>query len=166
MEAADEQHVRDYVGRDGFSAFLPVDRNDPSSVMTFVRTQLHPEGNIGETALALAIVPGGVGQAVGTVTVTVDPFPVPVGWLSFNLDPEHRGKGYMTEALEAVLPEAIMKLGILRLCSAADVEDVACQKLLERVGMSESKRLSGYRVINGESRDAILYALERQPPTS
>ena len=163
IEAADEPHVRCYAGREDYCPYLPVDPKQPETVVSYVRQQISPGGLDAGNALALAIVPGGVDRPVGTITVSVEPFPVPIGQLEFTLDPEYRGRGYMTEALESVLPLAFRDLGLLRICAASDVDNVDCQNVLERVGMQQTKRLPEYRTVNGEKRDAFLYVLDAKP---
>lgn len=160
MEAADEPHVRGYAAREDYCPYAPIDPEQPESLAAYVHKQIRPEGLGDGVALALAILPGGASRPVGTISVTVEPFPVPVGQLDFTLDPDFRGRGYMTEALQGVLPLAFRQLGLLRLCAASDVDHVDCQKVLERVGMHQAKRLAEYRTVRGEKRDAFLYALD------
>ena len=164
IEAADEPHVRSYAGREDYCPYAPIEPAEPESVAAYVHDQTRPDGVESGTALALAIVPGGVDRPVGTIKLTVEPFPVPIGQLECTLDPDFRGRGYMTEALEGVLPVAFRDLGLLRLCAASDVDNDDCRKLLERIGMHQAKRLPEYRTVHGEKRDAFLYVLDAQPP--
>ena len=164
IEAADEPHVRGYAAREDYCPYVPIDPGKPESVAAYVRGQINPEGLESGTAMALAIVPGGVDRVVGTITLTVEPFPLPIGQLDFTLDPDFRGRGYMTEALEAVLPVAFRDLGLLRLCAASDVDNVDCRNLLERIGMTQAKRVAEYRTVRGEKRDAFLYVLDAKAP--
>lgn len=156
--------MRGYAGRADFCPFAPIDPAQPDSLSSYVRERLQPEGLEDGTALALAIVPGGVSRLVGTITLTLDPFPIPVGRLECTLDPDYRGKGYMTEALQAVLPTAIREMGVLRLCAEADAENQACCNLLERIGLERIKTLSKTRKLRGELRDGILYAIDLKSP--
>lgn len=166
VEAADEPHVRGYAAREDYCPYVPIDPTQPDSLTRYVRNQVQPDGLKDGTALALAIVPGGAGRPVGTISLTVEPFPVPVGQLDFTLDPDYRGRGYMTEALQGVLPLAFRELGLLRLCAASDVDHEECHKVLERIGMQKARRLPAYRTVRGEKRDAFLYVLDAKAPNA
>ncbi len=164
IEAADEPHVLCYAAREDYCPYVPIDPERPESVAAYVSDQIRPDGAGDGAAMALAIVPGGVGRPVGTIKLTVEPFPVPIGQLDFTLDPEFRGLGYMTEALTGVLPVAFRDLGLLRLCAASDVDNLDCQKVLERIGMHQAKRIPEYHTVHGQKRDAFLYVMDAQAP--
>lgn len=164
IEAADEPRVLGYAGREDYCPYVPIDPGQPETLSAYVKDQIRPEGLDAGTALALAIVPGGLTHVVGTIRLTVEPFPVPIGQLDFTLDPDYRGQGYMTEALLGVLPSAFRDFGLLRISVLSDVDNLDCHKVLERIGMRNEKRVADFRTVKGEKRDAFLYVLDAAAP--
>jgi len=55
--------------------------------------------------------------------------------IGFALLPEYEGKGYGYESSNAVLRYAIQELGMKRIVAITDSENVASQKLLEKLGL-------------------------------
>ncbi len=61
----------------------------------------------------------------------------------YGLSSEHWGKGYSTEAAQAVLDYAFDTIGLKRLVGVTKPENVASVKILERIGMVFEKKLVG-----------------------
>ena len=55
--------------------------------------------------------------------------------ISYQLLPEWWGKGYGTEAVQAVLTHALMVLGLPRVIAETQIANIASCRLLERMGM-------------------------------
>jgi RimJ/RimL family protein N-acetyltransferase len=74
------------------------------------------------------------------------------------------GRGYMTEALRAVLDYAFRDPGMYRVWAVCDVENVASARVMEKAGMSFEGILRRYGIhpnISPEPRDARCYARVR-----
>jgi RimJ/RimL family protein N-acetyltransferase len=118
------------------------------------RTALRREGD----SLQLAVVPGEGGRMVGFVTLI---------WVSrehgreigFIFDPDHHGRGYATEAMEAILPLAFDRLDLHRVVGRCDARNLASARLLERLGMRREAHLIENEVIKGAWTDELVYAL-------
>ena len=164
IEAADEPHLRGYAGRGDYCPYAPIEPDQPESLNRYVKERIRPDGLDDGTAMALAIVPGGTGHMVGTISLTVQPFPVPIGHLDFTLDPDFRGRGYMTEALAAVIPMAFREFGLLRISAVCDVDNLASQNVLDRIGLKQTKRMAEHLMVKDIKRDAFLYILDAEAP--
>jgi len=71
------------------------------------------------------------------------------------------GKGYMTEALSALLNWSLAQPGVWRASAFCDVENLASARVMEKAGMSFEGVLRRYFVhpnISPEPRDCRLYA--------
>ncbi len=78
--------------------------------------------------------------------------------------PEHRGQGHGTEAQRQLVDYLFSVLPIHRLEAATEVDNIAEQRALERVGFSrEGVRRAG-RFRNGSWRDGVLYGMLRDDP--
>jgi ribosomal-protein-alanine N-acetyltransferase len=61
----------------------------------------------------------------------------------YGLSSQHWGKGYSTEAAQAVLDYAFGTIGLKRLVGVTKPENVASVKILEKIGMTFEKKLVG-----------------------
>jgi ribosomal-protein-alanine N-acetyltransferase len=99
----------------------------------------------------------------------------PIGMLDLRLD-EHRagmgyvlaraewGKGYMTEAVQAVVALALAEPTVYRVWAVCDVENVASARVLEKVGLLREGTLRRYILhpnVSAEPRDVHLCARTR-----
>ena len=79
-----------------------------------------------------------------------------VGW---RLLPEHRGRGYATEAGRAWLDHAFQTLDVARVISVADVPNVASQAVMRRLGMRLDHRATLRE--GDETFEAAVHAISR-----
>jgi ribosomal-protein-alanine N-acetyltransferase len=69
------------------------------------------------------------------------------------------GRGFMTEAVLAVLPHAFDVLRLHRIEAAAQPDNIASVRLLERCGFAREGLARRYLKINGAWQDHLLFAL-------
>ncbi|MBX6342118.1 MAG: GNAT family N-acetyltransferase, partial [Thermomicrobiaceae bacterium] len=102
------------------------------------------------------------GRVVGTVTL-------------FNVDQGDRraeigyalarplwGRGYMTEAVRAVLAFGFEALGLNRIEAMCEAPNVASARVMEKVGMRYEGTLRQYLFSKGAFQDMRLYAILRE----
>ena len=119
------------------------------------RTALRREGDW----LQLAVVPREGGTMVGFVTLIWVSREHRQGEIGFIFHPDHHGRGYATEATEAVLPLAFDGLDLHRVIGRCDARNLASARLLERLGMRREAHLIENEVIKGAWTDELVYAL-------
>src|SRR5262245_2271203 len=79
--------------------------------------------------------------------------------LGYILAPQHQGKGYGAEAVQAVLDHCIGVLGTHRVHALVHPDNSASIRLLVRLGFRcEGGPLADYWCVGGSYRDAMLYA--------
>ena len=84
--------------------------------------------------------------------------------VGYALARPHWGKGYMTEALCAMIDWAFTQPNIFRVQAFCDVENIASARVMEKAGMTREGLLRRYVLhpnISDEPRDAYLYAIAR-----
>ncbi|KGD76751.1 guanosine monophosphate synthetase [Tatumella morbirosei] len=74
-----------------------------------------------------------VGAACLQYLANVEGAPLEIGW---RLIPEHNGKGYATEAAEAIIDYAAEHIGADYLVAVADPENIPSQRVMQRLGMT------------------------------
>lgn len=73
-------------------------------------------------------------------------------------------QGYMTAALQALIPFTFDELHLHRLEAACLLENEASQRLLRRCGFTEEGKARAYLRINGAWRDHVLFAILESDP--
>lgn len=74
-----------------------------------------------------------VGAACLQHLANADGAPLELGW---RLIAEHHGKGYATEAAEAIIKFAVEHIAVTYLVAVADPENTASQRVMQRLGMT------------------------------
>lgn len=76
----------------------------------------------------------------------------------------HQGKGYATEATQAIIHWAFQQPTIYRVNASTDIENIASQRVLEKAGMLCEGLLRKYIVhpnISDVPRDSYIYAITK-----
>ncbi|HVM95462.1 MAG TPA: GNAT family N-acetyltransferase, partial [Candidatus Acidoferrales bacterium] len=101
------------------------------------------------------------GSALGMIDLRLDAGRAEIGYV---LRRSAWGKGYMTEAVRAVLEAAFAIPEVRRVWATCDVDNVASARVLEKAGMQREALLRQYAVhpnLGPEPRDGHLYAVIR-----
>ena len=120
------------------------------------------DGLIGRDSAVLA-----VGLDDGTCTGVVTWRPVgETGNLEIGICvfPEFRGRGIGTEAQRQVVEYLFATTPVHRIQAGTEVDNVAEQRALERVGFRREGVARGFAFRDGRWRDSILYGLLRDDP--
>jgi RimJ/RimL family protein N-acetyltransferase len=89
-------------------------------------------------------------------------FPKDETWqveIGVTLAPPHQGKGYATEALEAIFDYCFGPLGKHRVFASVDPRNDASIALIERLGMRREARFRESLWFKGEWADDLIYAI-------
>jgi RimJ/RimL family protein N-acetyltransferase len=81
------------------------------------------------------------------------------GEIGFVFHPDHHGRGYATEAAEALLALAFDDLGLHRVVGRLEARNEASARVLERVGMRREAHLVENEHVKGEWQSEVIYAL-------
>jgi RimJ/RimL family protein N-acetyltransferase len=82
--------------------------------------------------------------------------------VGYAMGSAHWGKGYMNEALQALLSHAFEVMELLRLEADVDPRNTASIRTLERLGFKREGYLRERWYVNGEIQDAFFYGLLRR----
>ena len=78
--------------------------------------------------------------------------------ISYIMNPNHQGKGFITEAIQGVINLCKFK-GINRFQAHCTINNYSSEKVMLRLGMQYEGLLGGYWVNKNHVRDAKIYAL-------
>jgi ribosomal-protein-alanine N-acetyltransferase len=101
-------------------------------------------------------------QLIGSLTLFNLDFNHRRAEIGYALGRDHWGRGYMNEALQAVLGYAFETLSLHRIEADVDPRNAASIKTLERLGFKREGYLRERWQINGEIQDAYFYGLIEQ----
>lgn len=101
------------------------------------------------------------GELVGTCTLSRIDRANRRAELGFALGRAHWGRGYMADALPAVITFAFERLGLHRLHADTDPRNAASIRVLERLGFRREGALREHYFVGDEPQDAIVYGLLR-----
>lgn len=76
----------------------------------------------------------------------------------------HAGRGYVTEAVRALIPFVFEELKLHRLQAACLPENERSRSVLRKCGFTEEGIARGYLRINGAWRDHVVFAILRDDP--
>jgi RimJ/RimL family protein N-acetyltransferase len=99
------------------------------------------------------------GKVIGMIDPRIEGPKVGIGYGAARA---HWGKGYVTEATRAIIDWAFQQDSIYRVYATTDVENVASQRVLEKVGMQCEGILRKYILhpnISNAPRDSYMYAI-------
>ena len=82
--------------------------------------------------------------------------------LGYAMSHEHWGKGYMNEALKALVSHAFEAMDLRRLEADVDPRNAASIRVLEKLGFQREGFLRERWHVNGEIQDAFFYGLLRR----
>ncbi|MFJ4320794.1 GNAT family N-acetyltransferase [Streptomyces lavendulae] len=126
---------------------------------TFVSERV-PAGWREDTGYAFAVRLGAGGPLVAATGVYVhEAFGEKLYEVGYWATREHRGNGYMAEALDAVSRWAFTTLGALRLEWRAEVGNTGSRAVAEKVGFRFEGTLRAALLRNGTTRDCWIAAL-------
>jgi RimJ/RimL family protein N-acetyltransferase len=79
-----------------------------------------------------------------------------IGWM---VHPDAWGQGYASEAARRVVDFAFKELDAHRVVAFCDVENRASERVMQKLGMRHEATMRQTRLLRGEWRDELLYAI-------
>jgi len=119
------------------------------------------EGNESEKMFKWGVALRDSGSVIGTATLFNLNLDNGRAELGYAMGRAYWGKGYMNEALEALVSHAFEVMGLRRLEADVDPRNAASIRTLERLGFQREGFLRERWHVNGEIQDALFYGLLR-----
>jgi ribosomal-protein-alanine N-acetyltransferase len=101
------------------------------------------------------------GYPAGWITLVVSNWEHGLAEVGYALSTPFQGRGLMAPALELLLDDLFTGTSLERIEARCAVENVASQRVLERLGFTREGRLRSYFRLRGTRVDNHLYALLR-----
>ncbi|WP_423917351.1 GNAT family N-acetyltransferase [Frigoribacterium sp. 2-23] len=147
-----------YQGREDVSQYLFREPHDAVSVLAGIRRNQEGVFRQKDDRLLLAVTLEADGALVGEVSARlhdVESAQVEIGWV---FDPDHAGRGYATEAAEALIQHLFFDQRVHRIFARLDADNIASARLCERLGMSREGHLVENAFWQGRWTSELVYA--------
>ncbi len=112
-----------------------------------------------ETGVVLGVEVRATGELIGYVSLTIGPPEHRQGEIGFILHPAHQGRGYATEASEAMLALAFGTFELHRVYGRLEPRNVASARVLEKLGMRKEAHLIENEWVKEKWQSAVVYAM-------
>jgi ribosomal-protein-alanine N-acetyltransferase len=100
-------------------------------------------------------------NVIGWISLRVNDRAPNVGEIGYSLIEQARGKGFATEALQALVDEAFAQGELEEMQACTVPENTPSRNVLARVGFHEERLIRSGAVIRGRHVDVVLYRLTR-----
>jgi RimJ/RimL family protein N-acetyltransferase len=162
----DEAAFAAFAVREDFWKFLPGPALDAGLVKRFIAARVIEGENPSGRDWLFCVEERQMERAIGMVRLSIASAEHRQGNIGFSFDGTLRGRGYASEAMQAMLRYGFAELGLHRITALADVENTRSHAVLRKLGFRLEGRLQQNFNVRGEWRDCDLFALLRSewPP--
>ena len=159
LAATDLKHMQRYSVREDFYRYLPLAVPTANSVADYLDSLLASDAIANRDEFQFAVEPKAVGHIVGSIRIRVRDAASAEADVGYGLDSQFGGRGFATEALQAVLRFGFEELGMHRIQATTDTRNERSWRLLERAGFRREGRMRDQQCVRGTWQDSYLYAL-------
>jgi RimJ/RimL family protein N-acetyltransferase len=131
----------------------------PDEVQDFIQMFLDHQKQEPRNKFQFALTLKPSGQLIGNCGVRRDSPGALEGDIGYELDPRFWGRGYATEAAQAVLQFGFTQMSLHRITARCVAENTASAHVLEKLGMLQEGRLREHQYFKGRWWDTLLYAI-------
>ena len=131
----------------------------PEAVRAFVQMFLDHQEQDPRLKFQFAVTLRSSGQLIGNCGVRRDAPDAHEGEIGYELDPDHWGRGYATEAARSVLQFGFAQMGLHRVCAYCVADNTGSAHVLEKLGMRLEGHLREHRYYKNRWWDTLIYAI-------
>ena len=81
--------------------------------------------------------------------------------VSYILNQNYQGKGFINEALQKVIDFAFNEMGLNRVQARCANDNIGSEKVMQKANMKYEGLLEKYWILKEESKDVVLYAITK-----
>ncbi|BAY76426.1 GCN5-related N-acetyltransferase [Nostoc linckia NIES-25] len=130
-----------------------------NDVCEFVQMFISQQKEEPRTKFQLAVVLKEENRLIGNCGIRVNDSELGEANIGYELNPQYWGRGYATEAVQAILKFGFEELKMHRIWSWCVAENIASFRVLEKIGMRREGYLREKEFIKGRWYDNFIYAI-------
>lgn len=134
-------------------------KRTPEDAQAFVGRFVTQQGQDPRLKFQLAITLPLTGQLIGNAGIRIKTAGGHEADIGYELDPQHWGQGYASEAAHALVQFGFEQLRLRRISAHCLAENVASARVLEKLGMRLEGRLRDSERFKGRYWDTLHYAV-------
>lgn len=157
--ADDWQAVLAYQRDARYMRFNPWTKRSAEDVQAFVGRFVAQQTHNPRLKFQLAIALPAAGQLIGNAGIRIKTAGGHEADIGYELDPQHWGRGYASEAARALLQFGFEHLRLHRISAHCLAENVASARVLEKLGMRQEGRLRDSQCFKGRYWDTLHFAI-------
>ncbi len=157
MCESDWRSIQQYAGDRRVCRFMEWGPNTPKMTRNFVRSVLTEPGARPRYNFNLVMTLDGA--LIGAVRITIRSMIEREADIGYILAEGHWGRGFASEASEALLRFGFDSLKMHRIYATCDPRNEASWHIMEKLGMTREARLREHKRVRGTWRDSLLYAI-------
>jgi len=159
LEEADCRAVHRYASDPEVIRYMDWGPNTEEETKKFVQRASEGQREQPRKNYELAIILKEDGQLIGGCSIHVSDSNNREGWIGYCLSRHFWRQGYATETAKALLRFGFDQLGLHRIFSLCDPENLASAHVLEKVGMEQEGRFRERKFRKGKWHDELSYAI-------
>lgn len=154
---SDAQDYFDYMSRNEMKSCLTKD-NIPQTLEKAIE-EVKYWGSLftNKRSIYWAIALKKTNRMIGTAGFNLISFPNSRAEISYDLSPDHWGKGIMLKSIKGILKFSDYALELVRIQATVIIDNERSIKLLERCGFQKEGILKQYEVVDGRHKDYYMY---------
>lgn len=165
--AGDLADLSGYATRPEFWRHLPLPEQTPETVAEFLSVRVaqgHPDIDRNWHFAAELTAPGDPlhSHVVGGFRIGIRDEAHRQGDLGWSLSSDVWGRGFAQEGAGALIAFGFGQLQLAKIWATANAENERSWRVMERIGMQREGYLRQHRLVRGEWRDNVLYAILAQ----
>ncbi len=158
-EAEDWRAVLTYQSKPRYLRYYHWTHRTEEDAREFVGMFLRQQKEEPRTRYPFAIVLPQQEKLIGNCNLRLDAPGAQTAEIGYELDPEHWGHGYATEAARAIVALGFEELKLHRIAADCIAENTGSARVMEKIGMWREGRLRENEYFKGRWWDTLLYAI-------
>jgi len=142
-----------------YASWAPI--TTPEAAVAWLREAAWAAAQNPRRAYQLAVQDNGSGELIGGAALDVLSRTHAQGEIGVYLKADHRGRGLGVEVARLLIGHAFTTLDLHRVQATTDPENLASQRMLQRLGMRQEGHLHDRYLRDGKWRDRLLFAITR-----
>ncbi len=159
FRASDETDIHAYASDPDVVRLMIWGPNTPEQTRTYLRGALARQDEWPRPSVGLAIELRSERRMIGSIELRIQDEANRAADIGYVLARSDWGRGYMTEAVRAILDVAFRRLELHRVWATCDPRNHASYRVMEKVGMRREAHFHKDVMEKGEWRDSYLYAI-------
>lgn len=161
FQDADLAAVHDYAQDLQTTRYLEWGPNTLKETSVFLKESLGFQKERPRVTYDMAIIADAEQRLVGACSVTVIDSTKKMAAIGYVLNSKFWGRGYATEAANALAKFAFEVLGMEKLMATCDALNTASESVMKKLGMQLEQKLQRDKYMKGAYRDTLVYSVER-----